>query len=469
MYRWLPFVILILLALPGTAAGSAPRIQPRPEASHGAAAPGVVPNASWYWLDQAIPLDAPWSAPPSEDPKGDYGEDDETLVEDTTVYPYSATCRLSFQTGGGHWGSCSGTLIHPFHVITAGHCVHYEDNGGWNMETFVSPGFDQGDTPFGTARAVEIAVLPEWLENESHNHDIALITLDRLVGDFAGTLGTETLEDPDDYAGLMLHSNHYPGSPIGNARTMFHSYDEVLGSDDQAMGHYLDTAPGSSGASLYREMGGEHRVLAVNSSDWTGLTNLAPILTADRVAWLDAIIAAAPEPLEGPDLVAGSCQVLPTIVTLGEEMLVSLRHSNSGTLDTGGFEVVVVLSDDEEIDLARDWILGTVAVDSLAPFTNQFVELALPLPDETPTGDFHVAVVLDPGQEVAQIYEGDEIAVCDAKALVEPAPLDDDDDAAPQRWDDDGAGCACPGSDTWLSNGAAVVLLTVTLAVRRRI
>lgn len=57
-----------------------------------------------------------------------FGGDQRTLVPNTQVTPHRQIGRV-WMNFGGRESSCSGTMIGPFHVLTAGHCMHTD--GEW--------------------------------------------------------------------------------------------------------------------------------------------------------------------------------------------------------------------------------------------------------------------------------------------------------------------------------------------------
>jgi len=77
-------------------------------------------------------------------------------VPDGGEHPYVGT--LLFRQNGVGWYSCSGTLISPWTVLTAGHCV--EDSGNVNDVTYVR--FDE-DAMAGYANAKS---LDQWLKKD---------------------------------------------------------------------------------------------------------------------------------------------------------------------------------------------------------------------------------------------------------------------------------------------------------------
>jgi len=89
-----------------------------------------------------------------------FGPDDRERVGSTTSYPFSAVGRMVSYWPDGTSSTCSGAIISPYHVLTAGHCVYSEEKGGWADRIEVMLGSVRGRAgnhfptlPFGTGLA----------------------------------------------------------------------------------------------------------------------------------------------------------------------------------------------------------------------------------------------------------------------------------------------------------------------------
>jgi FlgD Ig-like domain/Trypsin len=132
-------------------------------------------------------------------------------------------------------GGCSGTLIDPMHVITAGHCVYSydEDHPGWAEEITVHPGYDHGDGPWGSARAVQLHAWEGWTVDNDAHHDIAILDLDRPIGALVGWRSYGYNDDCDWYYGGGWVHRAYPQEPPYDGESMFEnggSFDECWSS-----------------------------------------------------------------------------------------------------------------------------------------------------------------------------------------------------------------------------------------------
>jgi V8-like Glu-specific endopeptidase len=109
-------------------------------------------------------------------------------VSDTTTSDYPRSVKLFFQQDGSYW-VCSGSLIDPMHVITAGHCVHSGNGGNWSTNMVVVPAYDDGVEPYGRANGIQLHSWTGWTLNGNFDYDIGVIDLDRPVGALTGWHG----------------------------------------------------------------------------------------------------------------------------------------------------------------------------------------------------------------------------------------------------------------------------------------
>ena len=154
-----------------------------------------------------------------------------TLIPDTDIWPWQVLVRLAQTYPSGATTSCSGTLIDAKHVLTAAHCVYTftasRCTGGasscWASNIEVTPGYDNGAAPFGTANSEYLFSWTAWTIDHNYDYDMALIRLDRPVGALTGWFGFG-YDNTDSFftnASNLFRSTGYPGSPFSNTQFQY--------------------------------------------------------------------------------------------------------------------------------------------------------------------------------------------------------------------------------------------------------
>lgn len=168
----------------------------------------------------------------------------------TTSFPSRAMVHIVADIPGiSGQAQCSGWMISPSHVATAGHCVYSGGvNGTWYTNFTVTPGRNGADKPYGTCGAEKATTVYGWSHDKNHDYDYAVLKLNCAIGNTVGWLAMRP--NSGVLNGLELTSRGYPGDkPEG---TQWFTADTVRMSTDYRLGLRFDAIKGQSGSPIYR-------------------------------------------------------------------------------------------------------------------------------------------------------------------------------------------------------------------------
>ncbi len=258
------------------------------------------------------------------------------MSSSTSVYPKNAIVRITDVIGGVTYQG-SGVLIAPDEVLTATHMV-YQTGVGTATNIKVSPGYENGATPYGTISGVSFHynALNDSngvISNSASQNDFAVIHLAQPVTN-AGTMALGA-----NYGGGAATVSGYPASANG-------------GQVDQAEAVYRDPfynlfegialGPGSSGGPVWTiGPNGKPQVVGLVSSGSGQLGYFLQLTSADDaaiMAWVAAdegaqvAAASVTETIPGPGGTTISIAVAPAIAAITQATLAQIIAA--GTANT---------------------------------------------------------------------------------------------------------------------------------------
>ncbi|MEY8599962.1 trypsin-like serine peptidase [Staphylococcus shinii] len=188
-------------------------------------------------------------------------KDNRMLVKNYTSYPYKTIVLLNMTfTNITYIGT--GTVIAPDTILTAAHNVYDSRLGGWATEITAYAGATANKATIGKAKVDKKYVLPDWINSQSSQHDLAVIKLKTSLGEQTGSLGItdkmklneviQTAGYPADKGGWTL----YKGSGLLKKVTDFNIYYDI------------DTYGGQSGSPVWNA---ENKIIGVHAYGSTPL------------------------------------------------------------------------------------------------------------------------------------------------------------------------------------------------------
>lgn len=191
------------------------------------------------------------------------GSDDRVEVTNTTVVPWRWICKLIITFPNGASGGCTGWFIGPKAVMTAGHCVYSNANGGWARRIEVIPGMRGAIRPYGSMVGTSFRSVTGWTQNSDPNYDYGCIILPSpTLGNQVGYFGFASLTDTS-LQNLLANNSGYPGDkPFG---TQWYNAGRVTNVTARKIYYMLDTYGGQSGSPTWRFQNGQRHAIGVHA------------------------------------------------------------------------------------------------------------------------------------------------------------------------------------------------------------
>lgn len=166
-------------------------------------------------------------------------------------YPYRAIGQITFNQGTGSY-ICTGWLISPDTVATAGHCVHSGGSTGvWSTNVRFYPGRNGTLAPYGSCTAKRLNSVNGWTSSANELYDYGAIKLNCTIGNTTGWYGR--VWTTASQVGLPITVIGYPGDKPSS--TQWGGAGSITVSETRKTRYPIDTAGGQSGAPVVQTDG----------------------------------------------------------------------------------------------------------------------------------------------------------------------------------------------------------------------
>ncbi|MCG8461915.1 MAG: trypsin-like serine protease, partial [Holophagales bacterium] len=382
---------------------------------------------------------------------------DLAFVPNPEDYPWRVAVKLFMQvrdtSGVLRSFVCSGSLIDPLHVVTAGHCVYFHDAAGYTFDDWaesitVVPGYENGARPYGSSEAVQLHSFVGWTSNEDLDHDIGIIDLDRPVGALTGWHGYGWYGNCSSFTGNSDYRHAgYPAASPYNGQLLYTnagSYDSCESVGGVWYGNEVrfqnQSWGGQSGSGSYRPNGScpSCVVRAVLSNGTNSYTDDVRINEEKFGSMISIIGADTPSTV---DFVPLDVNVSPTSIMAGATLSGGdlLLHNYSSAVWSGTVDIDLYLSTNDFISTSDQFLQGyswTGTLSSKSSVRLNFDSLPPTIPAGTGSGTYWVGSIVDfadanPGNNNTEGFDSAEITVSGAPDLVVLSPSVSDTTLSP--------------------------------------
>ena len=226
-----------------------------------------------------------------------FGGDDRERVDDTTIVPFKWITMLEITAGDGSRWRGTGWLASRYLVVTAGHCLHMANRGGWVASIrvrFGANGDGEGNLVAEAAppvTATQFRSVAGWVRNQDPEADYGAVILPTPTPAGYGNFSYEARGDSAlTGAGVLFDLDGYPADKPLYGQWCYARYS--AGVTPKTLTYTADSYGGQSGAPIYNYDGG--RVAVGIHTRGTLVSNQGVRITQSVARNLTLWAAAAP-------------------------------------------------------------------------------------------------------------------------------------------------------------------------------
>ena len=213
------------------------------------------------------------------------GEDDRSQVINTNDLPWRWICQLFMTFPDGAAARATGWFSGRHTVMTAGHVVFSQANGGWAREIEVVPAMNASERPFGSQTSTSFRSVTSWIRDMDPEYDYGAIVLPNdELGARVGWFGFSALSDLELNGSSVSLSGYPADKPLGTQWFMTGALTAV---QPRRLRYVIDTFGGQSGSPVWRMSNGQYRVVGVHAygESENGATRIVPQVYQNMVSW----------------------------------------------------------------------------------------------------------------------------------------------------------------------------------------
>lgn len=339
------------------------------------------------------------------------GSDNRTKVSPTTSFPWRTICKLEITAQDATNWMGSGAIIDENHVLTCGHNVYLHDHGGWASSIRVIPGKDGASEPYGDALVTYMRTYNGWINNQSHEYDWAVITLDTNIGLTTGWMGRWTADPSNSIYTGILNTAGYPGD-LDSGQCLYRVSDNGRTATEYNHWYYMDTYGGQSGSPVWWYNGTDRFICTVHAygDDGSG-SNHGTRLNRDKydriIQWLDEDKSLYPDMIDRGEVYAGFSPINVRPGLTNFNIWCDILNMGNGSSRT--FTVSYYASTNTIISVS-DYLIGTDTVYSISPSSNGTSSWFGTFPGGVPSGNYYIGWIIDSGSDVLELNESNNVA-----------------------------------------------------------